>query len=129
MSPSSCGISCVATASAVLTPSGIDVRTAVPMTTPSRKLWKASPMITIGAAMPCASQSCVWQCRHSTSFSSRKNSMMPASSEPSTARGGEMRERFRKQHEQRDAEQRADGVADEPRHELDAKTIVEEEKR
>ena len=55
--------------------------------------------------------------------------MMPASSEPSTALGGEMLERFRKKDEQRDAEQRADGVADEPRHELDAKTIVEEEER
>ena len=41
----------------------------------------------------------------------------------------EMRERFGKQDEQRDAQQRADGVADEPRHELDAKTIVEEEER
>src|SRR3989338_7891818 len=40
-----------------------------------------------------------------------------------------MFERFRKKDEQRHAEQRADGVTDEPRHELDAKTFVEEEER
>ena len=39
----------------------------------------------------------------------------------------EMLERFRQEDEQRHAKQRADGVADEPRHELDAKAIVEEE--
>ena len=41
--------------------------------------------------------------------------------------GREIVECFRKQNEQRHAEQRADGVADEPRDELNAKAIVEKE--
>ena len=46
-----------------------------------------------------------------------KKSRMPASSVPNTAGGASSVERFRQQREQRDAEQRADGVADQPRHE------------
>jgi len=40
-----------------------------------------------------------------------------------------MRKRFGKQNEQGHAKQRAHGIADQPGHELDAKTIVEEKER
>ena len=81
-SPTSCGISCVATASAVVIPSGTDVSTAAAITAPSTKVWNASPMMTSDAALlVCTSHSCVsWQWRHSTNFSSRKNASTPASS-------------------------------------------------
>ena len=87
-SPTSCGISCATTASAVVMPSGIDTITAVAITTPSTNVWKASPTTTSDAALLCSWQSSVsWQCRQSTSFSSTKNVRMPPRSEPNTAGG------------------------------------------
>ena len=53
---------------------------------------------------------------------------MPTSSVPNTRRR-KRGERLGQQREQRDAEQRADGVADQPRHEARADGVVEEEKR
>ena len=47
------GISCAATASAVLIPSGTEDSTAVQMIAPSMKLWNASPMMTSGAVAAC----------------------------------------------------------------------------
>ena len=130
-SPTSCGISCVATASAVVMPSGIDVSTAAAITAPSTNVWNASPTITSDAALlVCTSHSCVsWQCRQSTSFSSRKNASTPASSVPSARAAAAALERLRQQREQRDAEQRADRVADRPRHDLDAESVAEQQER
>ena len=70
-----------------------------------------------------------WQWRHSTSFSSRKNVRTPASSVPSATCGRQGCERFRQQRQQCHAEQRADRVADRPRHEPGAKTVTEEQER
>ena len=52
-----------------------------------------------------------------------KNSRMPTSREPRTAAVTSVRQRFGKEREQRHAEQRADRVADEPRHEPRARAI------
>ena len=110
-------------------PSGIDVSTAAAITAPSTKVWKASPTITSDAALlVCTSHSCVsWQWRQSTSFSSRKNASTPASSVPSAVRGRQALERLRQQREQRDAEQRADGITDRPGQDLDAERVAEEQ--
>ena len=128
-SPTSCGISCAATAIAVLTPSGTDVSTAVAMIAPSMKLWNASPKSTSGAAAPCTWHSSVWQWRSSTSFSSMKNTRMPASSVPNTARRRQRLERLGQQRQQRDAKQRTDRVADQPRHERVPNAVGEKEER
>ena len=97
------------------------------MIAPSMKLWNASPMRTSGTVAPCTWHSSVWQWRSSTSFSSTKNVRMPTSSVPKTVAGGSDVERFRQQREQRDAEQRADGVADEPRDQARADALREEQ--
>ena len=54
---------------------------------------------------------------------------MPASSVPKTAGGDSVVERFGQQREQRDAEQRADGVADQPRHEARADARAKKQER
>ena len=54
---------------------------------------------------------------------------MPTSSVPKTVAGRQRLERLRQQREQRDAEQRADGVADEPRHEARPDALREEQQR
>ena len=84
-------------------------------------------MTTSGAVAPCTWHSSVWQWRSSTSFSSTKNVRMPASSVPKTVVGRSVVERLGQQREQRDAEQRADGVADEPRDEARPNALREKE--
>ena len=86
-SPTSCGISCAVTATAVVMPSGSEVMAAAAITAPSTKLWNASPTTTGSTAPSCTSQSWVWQWRQSTSFSRTKNSRMPSSSVANTCGG------------------------------------------
>ncbi|MFO1392745.1 MAG: hypothetical protein U1F09_03125 [Steroidobacteraceae bacterium] len=76
------------TARAVATPSGKETRKAAAITTPSTKLWNASPNRISGAAVPWLFVPSSWKWRHSTSFSSTKNASMPASTVAMTPRAG-----------------------------------------
>ena len=76
-SPTSWGTSWAIVESATVSPSGAESRKAPAMTTPSTKLWKASPMSRSGPELAWTSQSCLWQWRQTSSFSSTKNGMRP----------------------------------------------------
>jgi hypothetical protein len=82
-----------------------------------------------GGAAGVTSQSCpVWQCRQSTSFSSRKKESTPAKQ---CAEGGRRRQgpqRFGQEREQRHSEQGADRVADQPRDQPQPNAVAEKEK-
>ena len=105
-------------------PSGTDVSTAAAITAPSTNVWNASPTITSDAAVLWTWQSSSsWQCRQITAFSSRKKLRMPAASVSIATRGESCVERLRHERQQRDAEQRADRVADQPRHETQTQTV------
>ena len=129
-SPTSCGISCAATAIAVLMPSGTEVmhRRADDRAV-DEVVERVADEARSGAVAPCTWHSSVWQWRSSTSFSSMKKSRMPASSVPNTAGGASSVERLGQQREQRHAEQRADRVADQPRHEARPHVVGEEQQR
>ena len=86
-------------------------------------------MITSDAAVLCTWQSSSWwQCRQMTAFSSRKKLRMPAAIVSIAGRAGSVAERFGHQRQQRDADQRADRIADQPRHQPDADLFAEKQK-
>ena len=99
------------------------------MTAPSTNVWNASPTITSDAALlVCTSHSCVsWQCRQMHQFLEQKERENADEQRAERMRRRNVVERFGQQREQRDAEQRADGVADQPRNELDAEVIAEKQ--
>ncbi len=87
-------------------------------------------MTSDAALLVCTSQSwAVWQWRHSTSFSRRKNDSTPASSVASAATGRQRPERLGQQRQECDAEQRAHGIADQPGHQPYAEAVAEKEER
>ena len=100
------------------------------MTVPSMKLWTPSPIRMSGAAAACTVAVIVVAVapQHGTSRT-MKNTMMPPSSVPKTTGGFSDSSASGSSVEQRHAEQRADGVAHQPRHEAARDVLLEEQQR
>jgi hypothetical protein len=120
-----------ATATAVVAPSGIDVRTAAAISAPSTNVWNASPMITSDAALlVCTSQSVAGVAvPPQDQLLEEKERETRRAACRSACVGGMRDQRFRQQREQRHAEQRADRIADQPRMSRSLRLSPEEKKR
>ena len=114
---------------AVLTPSGSDVSTAAPIIAPSTKLWNASPMSTSDAAVAVHLALVGVAVAPEHQLLEHEEEQDAGEQRLEDPRRRQQAERLGQQREQRDAEQRADGVAHQPRHQARADRVGEEQQR